>query len=138
MRDSDERYVLDLCDELLGEVGLRQHRFPWLLGDPGQGGRTRALPVDAYYPGHGLVIEYRERQHYEPVPFFDGRQTISGVSRGEQRLRYDRRRDELIPQHGLRLLVIRPRQLVCDHQQRLRRDRDRDRKALAELLQATA
>jgi hypothetical protein len=26
---SDEFYVLDLCDEILAETGLRQHRFDW-------------------------------------------------------------------------------------------------------------
>jgi hypothetical protein len=33
---SDEYYVLDLCDEALGERALRQHRFDWLRGDPGR------------------------------------------------------------------------------------------------------
>lgn len=32
--DSDEHYVLDLCDELLGVPGIRQARFDWLRGDP--------------------------------------------------------------------------------------------------------
>src|SRR5215211_1798560 len=30
---SDEAYVIDLCDEILGERALRQHRFEWLRGD---------------------------------------------------------------------------------------------------------
>ncbi|MEV0905093.1 hypothetical protein [Streptomyces hokutonensis] len=56
--NSDEAYVLDLCDQLLGEPGLRQHRFDWLLGDPGSNGQRRRLPVDAYWPGQHLVVEY--------------------------------------------------------------------------------
>lgn len=60
---SDEEYVLQLCDELLGEVGLRQHLFDWLLGDPGKHGSRRRLPVDGYWPGHRVVVEYRELQH---------------------------------------------------------------------------
>ncbi|WP_232783693.1 hypothetical protein [Mycobacteroides franklinii] len=32
--DSDEHYVLDLCEEILGVVGHRQERFDWLRGDP--------------------------------------------------------------------------------------------------------
>ena len=34
--------------------------------------------------------------------------TVSGVHRGEQRRRYDERRDREIPANGLRLLVIKP------------------------------
>jgi hypothetical protein len=29
--DSDEAHVLDLCGQVLGESGRRQHRFDWLL-----------------------------------------------------------------------------------------------------------
>src|SRR5690606_2600377 len=32
---SDEAYVLDICDEVLGLKGLRQHRFDFLRGDSG-------------------------------------------------------------------------------------------------------
>lgn len=126
--NSDEFYVIDLCDEVLGEQGLRQYRFDWLRGDPGRSGATVALPVDAYYPDHRLVVEYRERQHDEPVPHFDkpDRLTVSGISRGEQRRRYDQRREELIPANLLRLVVIGPSDLASDRRGRLRRDRDAD------------
>ena len=88
----DEAYVLALCDQVLGAVGLRQHRFDFLRGDPGEQGRCAMLPCDAYYPDHRLVIEYRERQHSEPVAIMDRRMTVSGCTRGEQRMRYDERR----------------------------------------------
>jgi hypothetical protein len=130
---SDEAYVVDLCDEFLGEQGRRQHRFTWLVGDAGSDGRCRKLPVDAFYEGRRLVVEYRELQHDRAVPFFDRRQTISGIGRGEQRRLYDRRREEEIPSHGLQLLVIRPTDLDCDRRQRLRRNREHDRVALARL-----
>lgn len=137
LRDAD--YVLDLCDQLLGEAGLREHRFDWLLGDPNGKGTRRSLPVDAYYLSHSLVIEYRERQHDEAVPFFDkpDRPTISGVDRREQRRRYDERRDVEIPSHGLRLMVIRPSDLDSDSRGRLRR-RGSDHAALSELLKEFA
>lgn len=32
--DSDEHYVLDPCDEVLGVVVRRQQRLDWLRGDP--------------------------------------------------------------------------------------------------------
>ena len=139
-KDSDAAYVLDLCDELLEEPASREHRFPWLLGDVGRDGRRRQLPVDAYYRRHRLVIEYRERQHDEPVRFFDkpDRITVSGVHRGAQRRRYDERRDYEIPAHGLRLLVVRPEDLDADRRGRLRRNQSHDREALAALLDPAA
>lgn len=86
------------------------------------------LPVDAYYPEHGLVVEYRERQHHEAVPFFDkpDRLTVSGVHRGEQRRRYDALRDQMIPKRGLRLVVITPSELASNTRGRLLRSADAD------------
>lgn len=83
--NSDEAYILDLCDGVLGKEAIRQHCFDFLRGDPGKFGSCKMLPVDAWYPELALVIEYRERQHSEAVKFFDQRETVSGVGRGEQR-----------------------------------------------------
>ncbi|MFL0176143.1 hypothetical protein ACJH6I_22590 [Mycobacterium sp. SMC-13] len=48
---SDEHYVLDLCDEILGIPGRRQQRFDWLRGDPSaKRPRGTELPVDGYGP----------------------------------------------------------------------------------------
>ena len=106
---SDEQYVLDLCDEVLGEKGSRQHRFSWLLGDPSpKTGRSVPLPVDCYWPTFDLVVEFHERQHTESVAFFDkpDKLTVSGVHRGEQRAIYDERRRRLVPEHGLSLVIV--------------------------------
>ena len=65
-KNSDEYYVIGLCNEVLGMEGQQQYRFPFLLGDNGT-----PLPVDAYYPTLNLVVEYYERQHTETVKFFD-------------------------------------------------------------------
>ncbi len=131
---SDEAYVIDLSDELLGRRALRQHRFSWLVGDPGKSGVRACLPVDAYYPDEALVIEYRERQHYEATPFFDRRETVSGVGRGEQRRRYDAVRERELPLHGIRLVVIRSTDLHCGRRGRLLRDRRADTTVLRGLL----
>lgn len=133
---SDEAYVVDLCDAILGEPASRQHRFDWLVGDPGRDGRRRTLLVDAYYAGHRLVIEYRERQHDEPVAHFDKPDvlTVSGVHRGIQRRIYDDRRAAEVPAHGLRLVVIRPSDLTADRSGRLMRRREPDEAALRALL----
>lgn len=112
---SDENYVIDLCDEVLKQKAIRQHRFDFLRGDAG----TR-LPVDAYYPNLNLVIEFRERQHTEEVKFFDKKQTVSGMGRGEQRKLYDQRRRDILPKHGIKLIELgyddfehtRPKKLI--------------------------
>ncbi|MFF4363771.1 hypothetical protein [Streptomyces sp. NPDC001604] len=134
--DSDEAYVVGLCDQILGETALTQHKFDWLLGDPGTSGRRANLPVDAYWPGHRLVVEYRELQHDQPMPHFDkpDKLTVSGVHRGEQRALYDARRDTEIPAHGLRLIAIRPADLDADGRGRLRRNQEADLGALRKML----
>lgn len=105
----NERYVLSLCDEALGIASQRQHRFVWLLGDESPNtGRKIPLPVDAYWPSLALVVEFYEKQHTEAVAHFDkpDKLTVSGVHRGTQRRIYDERRRELIPAHGLTLVII--------------------------------
>lgn len=100
-KQSDEAYIIDLCDEVLKQKSFRQHRFDFLRGDTGV-----KLPVDAYYPNINLVIEYYERQHTEAVPHFDKRMTVSGMSRGEQRKRYDERRRIELPKKGVKLVIF--------------------------------
>lgn len=135
---SDEHYVLDLCDEVLGIRGLRQFTFEWLRGDPS---RARPLgtklPVDGYWPSLGLVVEFQEEQHSQPSPFFDRRQTVSGVGRGEQRRLYDARKRELVPQHSLRLVVIEKSTFLV-RSKRIARDRVADLDVVREHLAASA
>lgn len=121
MSRRDEEYILDLCDEILGQKCLRQHRFPFLAGDKGH-----KLPVDGYYPTLSLVVEYRERQHAEPVRFFDRRLTVTGVHRGEQRRIYDQRRRDVLPQHGIHLVELNVTEFLHDSRKRLLRERDED------------
>lgn len=99
--NSDEFYVIDLCDVVLEEKAVRQAKFDFLKGDNG-----RHLPVDAYYPNKRLVVEYYERQHSESVKLFDSKMTVSGVTRDVQRRIYDERRKTELPKHGIDLQVI--------------------------------
>ncbi len=123
---SDEHYVLDLCDEVLGAVGQRQATFHWLRGDASVARPTGTkLPVDGYWSELGLVVEFQEEQHSAPSPFFDRRQTVSGVGRGEQRRIYDDRRRKLIPEHGLRLVVIHKHEFAV-RSRRIVRDKEHD------------
>ncbi len=100
-KESDEYYVIDLCDKVLESTASRQHKFPFLKGDTG-----RLLPVDAYYKELNLVVEYHESQHTVSTPFFDNKKTVSGVSRGEQRKIYDQRRVEMLAKNNIKLVVI--------------------------------
>jgi hypothetical protein len=132
----DEYYVIDLCDAVLGIASSRQHRFPFLTGDPGRDGSCRRLPVDAFYEPLALAVEYRERQHSEPVAFMDRRQTVSGCTRGEQRRRYDERRRIVLPQQGIRLVELDYSMFAHNGQKRLRRDRAVDELVVRSALQA--
>ncbi|WP_324134173.1 hypothetical protein [Bosea sp. (in: a-proteobacteria)] len=135
-RERDEAYILDLCDDVLGMQALRQHRFPFLLGDAGSSGRRVCLPVDAYYPDLRLVIEYREAQHTRPIAHFDKphRLTISGVHRGEQRRVYDQRRREVLPVNGITLIELDHTLFSHTLNGRLHRVPSEDRAVLTRLL----
>ncbi|WP_310206408.1 hypothetical protein [Ancylobacter sp. 3268] len=104
-------------------MSLRQHRFHFLLGDPGKSGRRTQLAVDAYYPDLSLVVEYHERQHFEAVNHFDkpNTLTVSGVHRGMQRRLYDERRRDVLPQHGITLLNLLCTQFASSSARRLKR-----------------
>lgn len=130
-KDSDENYVLDLCDEILNQKGLRQHRFDFLHGDSGT-----KLPVDIYYPSLNLVIEYRETQHTNSVRHFDKPDvmTVSGVHRGEQRKIYDQRRRDLLPKHGIKLIEIGYSDFEFDRSMRIVRKVQSDRIKIASIL----
>ena len=125
----DEAYIIDLCDEVLNLKASRQHRFDFLKGDS-----NTQLPVDAYYLTLKLVIEYRELQHTETVKFFDRRQTVSGMGRGEQRKMYDQRRRDVLPQNGIRLIEFNYCEFAHTKGKRLIRNREKDLVVIIEKL----
>ncbi len=135
--DSDESYIIDLCDEALGKKGLRQHKFDFLRGDPGKNGRQGVeLPVDAYYKNLKLVIEYKEKQHTEEVKHFDkpDKMTVSGVHRGEQRKIYDQRRREVLPKQGIELIEISYDDFNYDSRKKIVKNKTADLKTVQKLL----
>jgi hypothetical protein len=134
---SDESYVIDLCDEVLGTPALRQHRFDFLRGDAAPGKQGVRLPVDAYYPDHHLAVEYCERQHTESIPIMDRRMTLSGVDRGTQRAIYDQRRRDLLPQQGIALVELSYSDFAHDEHKRLLRRREEDLDAVRQALAMT-
>lgn len=119
-------YVLRLVDELLGVVGERERTFEWLRGEVGRRGTRACLPVDWYSSKLALVVEVNEQQHSAPVAFWDAKVGAGGRLRRELRPLYDARRAELIPKHGLSLVVIRLDELACSPAGKLRRNRQHD------------
>ncbi|PJJ42956.1 hypothetical protein ATK23_0116 [Glutamicibacter mysorens] len=138
IKQRDEHYVMELCAEVLGMSCAGQQTFDWLRGEPSlKSGKRKALPVDGYFEALGLVVEYHERQHSEPVPFFDNKVTSAGMLRGAQRKLYDARKAALIQQHGLTLLVVDYRDF-CHKKGKIVRDAPRDRQIVAALLARAA
>lgn len=132
----DEHYIIDLCDNVLDAKASRSHTFDFLRGDPNKKGVSKKLPVDAFYESLNLVIEFNERQHTEKVPFFDkpNKMTVSGVSRGEQRKIYDQRRKEVLPKHGIDLIVLSYFDFNFDSRKKIIRNRTDDIEILKEKL----
>lgn len=131
---SDESYVIDICDHILSRRAIRQMRFDFLCGDPSKNGRRTTLPVDAYYEEIRMVVEYWERQHEHPAPFFDRKMTCSGCTRGEQRRIYDKRKREVLGANGISLVVIKFEQLDHTWQGRLKRSAEQDMDAVSNAL----
>jgi hypothetical protein len=127
-RERDEDYIINLCDVILKQKALRQHRFEFLVGDTGV-----QLPVDAYYPELNLVIEYRERQHTESVKFWN-KPTASGIPRDEQRARYDQRRREVLPKHGIKLVELSYSDFEHSSNKRLLRIEENDIQVIRKIL----
>lgn len=65
---------------------------------------------------------------------WDRRMTASGVTRREQRAKYDQLREIEIARHGLRLLVVSADDLAVDRRGRLRRRTEEDRGVLQRAL----
>jgi len=114
MPRKQERYCAGLARNALQCAGyLENHRFDFLGGNPTpRRPNGTALPVDAYYPDANLVLEFREGQHYgDRFAFRDSRITATGETRKQQRQKYDKKREDILPANGIRLLIVYDYQL---------------------------
>jgi hypothetical protein len=131
--NSDEYYLVGLCNELLGEKAIHQHTFNFLVGDLHKDGKRRTrLPLDAFYVGLNLVIEFYEREDEA-----DGAKviTISNVKRSEQRKIYAQRKRDVLKEKGIDLVEMDYDEFECDENNRLVRNKEVDIKLLKEILQ---
>lgn len=127
-------YVIDLLEEILGEKAEREKRFLWAVGDVSQKtGRHAELPFDAVWVSRRLIVEVDEDQHRQPVEFWDKPDvlTVSGVSRGEQRAIYDRRKRTAAREQGFTVVEIPWKRSPLPG----RHDRDEHRQRLVQLLE---
>lgn len=130
-----QRYVTELLETMLGPAESEK-RFPWCRGDSRDPARLGVpLPYDAVWEAHKLVVEVDERQHAEPVAFFDkpDRLTVSGIHRGEQRPLYDRRKARCAREQGYTVIRV-PASALAWRGRRLARSITADRAILRNLL----
>jgi len=132
---SDKFYVLNLCDKLLKQTASRQHRFKFLLGDLHRDGVTRTpIPVDAFYQGSSLVLDFFERQINLNEEDNLNKKTISGVSRAEQRKLYNQRKKDVLAEKGIKFIEFDYSAFECDKDQKLLRKKINDSKVLKGIL----
>jgi hypothetical protein len=134
--NSDEFYILDLCDELLKANASRKHTFSYLFGDMHKKGKTRTkLPLAAFYEDANLVIEFLEKQNNteadkEKLDVM----TVSGITRGEQIIKYNKRRRDVLEKKNINLIEIDYALFECDNKKNLIRDKDKDMSLLKKIL----
>jgi len=125
--ESDEFYLLDLCDELLNDTASRQHTFDFILGDLHKDGKSRTeLPLDAYYDKLNLVIEFIDKQAAANDDDKSERMTISGVNRAEQRKLYEERKRDSLQEKNFRLIEIDYAVFESNDQKKLLRNKEND------------
>jgi len=133
--NSDEYYLINLCDDLLKQHASRQHKFGFILGDMHKDEKTRtALPVDAYYKEAKLVLEFLKVEDDTVELGKPGRKTISGVDRAEQRKIYALRKRKGLKSKDIPLIEIDFAAFELDADNKLARNKEADEKVLKALL----
>lgn len=133
---SDEFYILDLCDQLLKEKASRKHTFSFLLGDMHKRGKTRTkLPLAAFYENANLVIEFLEKPN-KTEAYLEKLKAITsnGITRGEQIIRYNKRRRDVLEKKDINLIEIDYTSFECDNKNNLSRNKDMDVALLKKIL----
>ena len=134
---NDEAYVIGLCDTVLELKAYRQKKFDFLLGDLHKDGKTKTeLPIDAYYEEIKLAIEYYEDKGEEKDPNVKRREkeTVSGMPRSEQRIRYNQRKAKTLPANGIKLIVILNTSFACDDKHKIIRNQESDLATVKKIL----
>ncbi|WP_430411725.1 hypothetical protein [Kordia sp.] len=129
IKNSDENYLLDLCDELLAKKASRKHTFDTLVGNLHKRGKGRTkLPLDAYYENLKLVIEFF--QNNKPFEELDEKEQ----ARITQIKYYDELKKEAVLKKRFRYMKINYAQFECDENGKLIRNTENDTIVLKEIL----
>lgn len=124
IENSDEFYLVNLCDELLKDKASRKHTFDTLVGRLHKKGKGRTkLPLDAYYEELKLAIE-----------FFQKKETEESEDREAQRKFYDLRKKDTLKKKEIRLFEINYSAFECNEDGNLVRNKEQDFKVLKSIL----
>lgn len=129
IQNSDEYYLMDLCDEVLAQQASRKHTFDSLVGNLHKKGKGRTkLPVDAYYEDLKLVVEfYRKTEMLENLDEEE-------QARVTQIKYYDELKKKAVLKKELRLVEINYGSFESDDDGKLLRTRDKDVLVLTDAL----
>lgn len=121
IQNSDEYYLVNLCDELLGQRASRKHTFDTIVGNLHKlrKGRTK-LPLDAYYEDLKLVIEFFEKR------VSDDELDEKAKARMEQIKYYDEIKKKAILKKEFHLIEIHYAFFECDENDKLIRNTEND------------
>jgi very-short-patch-repair endonuclease len=93
----------DTFNEVLGHPDFAtQKTFKWLKNNDNDKTRAGSLRIDLFYPQYDLCIEFDGEGHFKQIDWKKGKnETLEVVQKR------DRLKDELLKQHGLKLLRFR-------------------------------
>ncbi|MFK7749637.1 MAG: hypothetical protein AB8B65_14670 [Kordia sp.] len=129
IKNSDENYLLNLCDELLDKKASRKHTFDTLVGNLHKRGKGRTkLPLDAYYQELKLVIEFFQKEkNFEDL---DEKEQ----ARITQIKYYDELKKEAVLNKKFRYMKINFAQFQCNENDKLIRNTENDIIILKQIL----
>lgn len=155
-KNSDKKYVIDLCDKVIGMKSDRKKRFDFLLGDLHKDGVSQTkLPVDAYYAMLQLVVHYNDIKPWEQaIPVINNEEddlidddieenefeestpkAKRVISREEQRSIYNERRAKVFPKHDIDFVLISYSDFNHDASLKIIRDEAYDSKIVYKALE---
>lgn len=129
IQNSDEFYLVNLCDELLEQTASRKHTFDTLVGNLHKRGKGRSkLPLDAYYEDLKLVVEFfRKDKDFDELDKKEQARMI-------QIKRYNELKKKAILKKDLRLIEINYASFECNETNKLIRNTEDDKLILRGVL----
>ncbi len=129
IQNSDEYYLVNLCDELLQQKASRKHTFDTLVGNLHKRGKGRTkLPLDAYYEDLKLVLEFFRKD--EVTEELDEKEQ----ARKAQIKYYNELKKKAIRTKKLRLVEVNYALFECNDANKLIRNMENDTLVLKGIL----